>query len=84
MSASVIRLAERRPPETEAPRRDLAAQVAGRGYFAIYRHGEVNHCPGCGRSHWEVGRSSAECAFCGTALPFERPNPVEPSGGQNA
>ena len=31
---------------------------------------EVNHCPGCGRSHWYVGRLSAECGFCGTALPL--------------
>jgi hypothetical protein len=30
----------------------------------------VNHCPGCGRSHWIIGRLSAECAFCSTALPL--------------
>jgi hypothetical protein len=41
---------------------------AQRGYFAVYHSGEVNHCPGCGRTHWHVGRLSAECAFCGTAL----------------
>jgi hypothetical protein len=41
-----------------------------RGYHAAYREGEVNHCPGCGRSHWIVGRLSAECAFCSTALPL--------------
>lgn len=41
-----------------------------RGYHAAYREGEVNHCPGCGRSHWIVGRLSAECAFCATALPL--------------
>lgn len=44
--------------------------IEGRGYGAVYRHGEPNHCPGCGRSRWLVGRSSAECAFCSTALPF--------------
>ena len=43
---------------------------AARGYHVAYRAGEVNHCPGCGRSHWQVGRVSAECGFCGTALPF--------------
>jgi hypothetical protein len=41
-----------------------------RGYHVVYREDEVNHCPGCGRSHWYVGRLSAECGFCGTALPL--------------
>ena len=43
---------------------------AMRGYHALYRENEVNRCPGCGRSHWYVGRISAECGFCGTALPL--------------
>lgn len=42
----------------------------GRGYHAVYREQEVNHCPGCGRTHWIIGRMSAECAFCATALPL--------------
>ena len=41
-----------------------------RGYHAVYREHEVNHCPGCGRTHWLIGRISAECAFCATALPL--------------
>ena len=41
-----------------------------RGYHAVYRENEVNHCPGCGRTHWIIGRVSAECAFCTTALPL--------------
>ena len=41
-----------------------------RGYHAVYRDNEVNHCPGCGRTHWHVGRTLAECAFCATALPL--------------
>ena len=41
-----------------------------RGYHAVYHDGEVNHCPGCGRTQWLIGRMSAECAFCGTALPL--------------
>lgn len=44
--------------------------LAGRGYHAVYREHEVNHCPGCGRTHWLIGRMSAECAFCTTALPL--------------
>jgi len=43
---------------------------ARRGYHAVYRDNEVNHCPGCGRTHWYVGRTSAECGFCATALPL--------------
>lgn len=42
----------------------------GRGYHAVYREQEVNHCPGCGHTQWIVGRSLAECAFCATALPL--------------
>lgn len=45
-------------------------QPATRGYHVAYRPGEANRCPGCGRSHWHVGRVSAECGFCGTALPL--------------
>jgi hypothetical protein len=41
-----------------------------RGYHPVYHDGEVNHCPGCGRTHWLIGRLSAECAFCSTALPL--------------
>jgi len=41
---------------------------ARRGFQVLYHAGEVNRCPGCGRTHWYVGRLSAECGFCGTAL----------------
>jgi hypothetical protein len=41
-----------------------------RGYHAVYRENEVNHCPGCGRTHWMIGRMLAECSFCATALPL--------------
>jgi hypothetical protein len=40
------------------------------GYTLLYHKGETNHCPGCGGTHWMVGRSSAECARCDTALPL--------------
>ena len=65
---------------------------ARRGYHAVYRENEVNHCPGCGRTHWYVGRILAECGFCATALPLSesfrqpaaaiimrRSRPLEPS-----
>ena len=54
-----------------APRRERPAHDPSmRGYHAVYRQQQTNHCPGCGRTHWYVGRVSAECGFCSTALPF--------------
>lgn len=47
-----------------------ALALAARGYHAVYREHETNHCPGCGRVHWIIGRLTAECAFCATALPL--------------
>ena len=49
----------------------LPSIPGNRGYHAVYHDGEINHCPGCGRTHWLIGRQSAECAFCTTALPLE-------------
>lgn len=49
----------------------LPYDPASRGYHAVYRQQEVNHCPGCGRTHWYVGRLMAECGFCATALPLD-------------
>lgn len=39
-------------------------------YVALYHPDEDNHCPGCNGRNWQVGRSSAECAFCATAIPL--------------
>lgn len=52
------------------PRRE-PFDPALRGYHAVYRENEVNYCPGCGRTHWYLGRVLAECAFCSTALPLQ-------------
>jgi hypothetical protein len=38
--------------------------------MARYHAGHVNHCPSCGRCHWLIGRVTAECGFCATALPL--------------
>ena len=51
-------------------RRALPANPMHRGFHAIYRSGEVNRCPGCGRTHWYVGRLLAECGFCAAAVPL--------------
>jgi hypothetical protein len=51
--------------------RNIASEtLPNRGYHMTYRMGGNNPCPGCGRSHWHIGRISAECAFCGAALPL--------------
>jgi hypothetical protein len=52
---------------------------ARRGYHAVYRENEVNHCPGCGRTHWYVGRTLAECGFCATALPLSESSHQPPA-----
>lgn len=44
-----------------------------RSYCVSYRVGgtmDVPPCPGCSRTNWLVGRTTAECAFCGMALPL--------------
>lgn len=51
----------------------FAVMVQSRGYAPKYKNGEVNSCPGCGRSHWHIGRMMAECGFCATAIPLEKP-----------
>jgi hypothetical protein len=40
------------------------------GYVMLYRPNESNRCPGCGHCHWIIGRVTAECGFCATALPL--------------
>lgn len=49
----------------------LSKNPALRSHAPTYRSGEVNRCPGCGRTHWYVGRVLAECGFCATALPLQ-------------
>lgn len=46
----------------------FGATIAARGYQPNYRDGM--DCPGCGRSAFHIGRQSAECAHCATALPL--------------
>lgn len=58
----------------------LIPNAEQRGYHIMYREAETNHCPGCGRTHWYIGRTMAECAFCATALPLESTAHV--AGGQ--
>jgi len=45
-------------------------QLGRSGFRPAFRLDVPNPCPGCGKSHWYVGRLTAECAFCATALPI--------------
>lgn len=47
-------------------------QLAARGYQILFHADETNRCPGCGGSNWYVGRVTAECAVCGTAVAIAR------------
>lgn len=49
-------------------RREFEVDPSARGHHVVYRVNESNRCPGCGREQWLVGRITAECAFCGTAV----------------
>lgn len=57
---------------THQPDMRAFAREAGpsAGYVLHYHNGIVNHCPGCDGTHWLVGRASAQCARCETALPL--------------
>ena len=61
--------------------RAFGLDLPGRGHHVVYRSNESNRCPGCGRAQWHVGRASAECAFCGTAVPLAEAKWVGASGG---
>lgn len=49
-------------------RRTFQLDLTARGYQVLFRPDEVNRCPGCTKVQWLVGRTTAECAVCGTAL----------------
>ena len=49
-------------------RREFGVDPSARGHHVVYRLNESNRCPGCGRAQWYVGRVTAECGFCGTAV----------------
>ena len=63
--------------------RPQASVPAMRGYTILYRADEVNHCPGCGRTHWYIGRLFAECGFCATAVPLAEAHLQPASGGHS-
>ncbi len=54
----------------QIPAKNFAQEISSRGFMPLYYTGESNYCPGCGGRHWHVGRISAQCARCDTALPI--------------
>ncbi len=54
------------PASSKTYRLDLSS----RGYQVLFWRDQVNRCPGCGHSQWHVGRITAECGICSTALPI--------------
>jgi len=65
-------------------RRDFGAELASRGHHVVYHTNERNRCPGCGRAQWYVGRITAECGFCGTAVALAEINVGVPQSGAPA
>lgn len=62
----------------ERATRSFAATLQNRGHHIVYRANASNHCPGCGHSNWYIGRISAECGFCGAAVPLAEAQTHEP------
>lgn len=58
------------PGHTLAAEHAFIRQLSMRGFAPLYRADQENHCPGCGGKSWHVGRMSAECAHCETAIPL--------------
>lgn len=57
---------------------DLKARnVYGRAapFNLVYRVGRLNVCPCCSATSWHVGRTTAECAGCGSPLPLINATP---------
>ncbi|MGW8138996.1 hypothetical protein [Sphingomonas zeae] len=50
----------------------IVAAQSTRGPLFLYT-GPMTACPGCGSTAWLVGRQSAECGRCGTALDLATP-----------
>ncbi len=57
-----------------------ALATAMNRYSPTYHAGDRRHCDGCGSTHWHIGRSTAECATCGHAMPLAEvaAQPVRP------
>jgi hypothetical protein len=48
--------------------------VSAGSAFTLYHRDEVNHCPHCAGTQWNIGRIVAECVRCKAAIPLVSPN----------
>jgi len=64
-----------------SPDQTFKLDLSARGYLVLFHPDETNHCPGCGHSQWYIGRVSAECGICGTALPLATETQQSPVSG---
>jgi predicted RNA-binding Zn-ribbon protein involved in translation (DUF1610 family) len=55
-------------PPPVAMQAAATARLTQGGYVILYHRDVVNHCPACGKTHWWIGRHSAQCANCDTTL----------------
>jgi len=70
--------------EAIKPERSYPLDLSARGYVVLFRPDQTNNCPGCGHSQWFIGRMSAECGICGTALPFSEAQQSPVRAGKKA
>lgn len=54
----------------------LRTQQAPRLALGLLYYAGVR-CPGCGSTHWNVGRSTAECGRCDTAMVIADARPTQ-------
>lgn len=52
------------------PARPHAALAIAPHYALTYHSDTLNYCPSCSGTHWLIGRMTAQCAHCETALPL--------------
>lgn len=74
MTAKIVKLTPRRADgrRLHTVQCRPSVHLTGHAYPLLYRHGLVNHCPGCSGTAWHIGNQTAECARCETALDLER------------
>lgn len=54
-------------------------QIASPQQILTYKPGTLTHCPTCSGTQWLIGRTTAQCAYCDTAMPL-----LHMSRGSNA
>jgi hypothetical protein len=64
-----------RPPTQPTPQTGPIGLLVGKSRVLVYRPAETDRCLRChAADQWQVGRITAECAACNTALPLVHPS----------